>query len=232
MRRSTTTTLALSTVVAALALTGCAGPAEPAGTSPASSASAPRGDSAPSAPAPLSSAQLSERLLTGRDLGEGYTREPEAPRRSGDVAVIGCPALEKLGTGAATGSGLAFPRKAKVSFTYTGSSSSELGEELYSDSPAKLSRGIGKVFDAMLSCRSFQVASGSSVIDVRTERASVPDLADERWSQLLTFSAGGQRRIVKQTAARTGNLLVIVSGNPGLVDAHLARAVGKAQRTR
>ncbi|MDI3390209.1 hypothetical protein QIS99_29050 [Streptomyces sp. B-S-A8] len=231
MRRSTMTALASSVGVAAFALTGCSHSAEPAGASPASSAPAQRGGRASSPPAPLSSSDLHQRLLTESELDEGYTRKPEALRRN-DVTVIGCPALEKLGSGAATGSGLAFPRKAKVSFTYTGSSSSELGEELYSDSPAKLSQGIGKVFDAMLSCRSFQVASGSSVIDVGTERASVPDLADERWSQLMTFSARGQRRIVKQTAVRTGNLLVILSGSPGLVDAHLAEAVGKAQRTR
>lgn len=41
-----------------------------------------------------------------------------------------------------------------ASFTYTGSSSAEVSEELCSDSAAKLSKGIGKVFDAMLSCPS------------------------------------------------------------------------------
>ena len=61
-----------------------------------------------------------------------------------------------------------------------------------------------------------------------TEKTAVPDLGDEQWSQLLTFSAGGQRSVVKQTAIRTGNILVIVSGSPGLVDVHLAQAVRKA----
>ncbi|WP_436840350.1 hypothetical protein [Streptomyces flavofungini] len=65
-----------------------------------------------------------------------------------------------------------------------------------------------------------------------TEKTAAPDLGDEQWSQLLTYSAGGQRSIVKQTAIRTGNILVIVSGSPGLVDAHLAKAFDKGQHMR
>ncbi|EST29904.1 hypothetical protein [Streptomyces roseochromogenus] len=58
---------------------------------------------------------------------------------------------------------------------------------------------------------------------------AAPDLGDERWSQLLTYSVRGQRSIVKQTAIRTGKVLVIVSGSPGLVDANLAKALDKTQ---
>ena len=46
---------------------------------------------------------------------------------------------------------------------------------------------------------------------------------------VVTYSAGGQRSVVKQTAIRTGNVLVIVSGSPGLVDAHLDKALAKAR---
>ncbi|MFF4363471.1 hypothetical protein [Streptomyces sp. NPDC001604] len=229
MRRSTTTFLGLGAVFTVLALTGCSSHAEPADSSAASSAPAHRGGSTPSPSAPLSSAQLNQRLLNESDLGEGYTLKAEPARRDDDVTVIGCPALEKLGGGTATGSGLDFTRKAKASFAYTGSSSSEVSEELYSDSAAKLSKGISKVFDAMLSCPTYQVTSGSTVVDVGTERSAAPDLGDEQWSQLLTFSAGGQRSVVKQTAIRTGNVLVIVSGSPGLVDAHLDKALTKAR---
>lgn len=81
----------------------------------------------------------------------------------------------------------------------------------------------------MLSCPSYQVASGSTVVDMGTEKTAAPDLGDDQWSQLLTFSAGGQRTVVKQTAIRTGNVLVIVSGSPGLVDAHLDKALDKAR---
>ncbi|MFG3293439.1 MAG: hypothetical protein HOZ81_53200 [Streptomyces sp.] len=228
MRRSTTTALGLSAVCTVLVLTGCAGHAESAD----SSAAAHRGGSTPSASVPLSSTQLNQRLLNESDLGEGYTRKPGAPRRNDDVTVIGCPALEKLGGDTASGSGLDFARKAKVSFTYSGSSSSEVSEELYSDSAAKLSKGMSKVFDAMLSCPAYQVTSGSTVIDMGTEKSTAPDLGDEQWSQLLTFSAGGQRSVVKQTAIRTGNILVVVSGSPGLVDTHLDKALAKARTAR
>ncbi|WP_326759114.1 hypothetical protein OHB35_15150 [Streptomyces phaeochromogenes] len=224
MRRPTTTALGLGTV---LALTGCSSLTEPADASAASSAPAHRGGS--SASAPLSSTQLKQRLLNESDLGEGYTRKPEPARSNDDVTVIGCPALEKLGSHAATGSGLDFSRKAKASFTYSGSSSSEVSEELYSDSAAKLSKGIGKIFDAILSCPSYQVTSGSTVVDMGTEKTSAPDLGDEQWSQLLTYSASGQRTVVKQTAIRTAKILVIVSGSPGLVDAHLEKALTKAR---
>ncbi|WP_030661590.1 hypothetical protein [Streptomyces cellulosae] len=231
MRRSTTTALGLSALTV-IALTGCSSSTEPAGTSAASSAPVHRGGGAPWASAPLSSAELNQRLLNESDLGGGYSRKPETARRNDDVTVIGCPALEKLGSDAATGSGLDFTRKAKESFTYTGSSNSEVSEELYSDSPAKLSKGIGKVFDAMLSCPTYQVTSGSTVLDMGTEKTSAPDLGDEQWSQLLTYSAAGQRSVVKQTAIRTGNILVIVSGAPGLVDAHLDKALAKARTAR
>ncbi|MFH9474441.1 hypothetical protein [Streptomyces globisporus] len=231
MRRSTTTALALS-ILTVLALTGCSRSTEPADTSAASSAPAHRGGNSTTASAPLSSAKLNERLLNESDLGEGYTRKPQAAVQHDDVTVIGCPALEKLGSDAATGAALDFTRKAKASFTYAGSANSEVSEELYSDSATNLSNGIGKVFNAMVSCPSYQVASGSTVIDMGTQKTAAPDLGDEQWSQLLTYSAGGQRSVVKQTAIRTGSILVIVSGSPGLVDAHLDKALTKARTAR
>ncbi|GAA4009513.1 hypothetical protein [Streptomyces plumbiresistens] len=233
MRRSTTTALGLGTVFTVLALTGCASHAEPADSSAASSAPVHRGGSAPSASAPVSSAQLNQRLLNESDLGDGYTSKPETARRNDDVTVIGCPALEKLGSDAATGSGLDFTRKATASFAYTGSNSSEVSEELYSDSAAKLSKGIGEIFDAMLSCPTYQVTSGSTVVDRGTEKTAAPsNLGDEQWSHLLTSSVGGQRSVIKQTAIRTGSILLIVSGSPGLVDAHLGEALAKARTAR
>ncbi|MCX5238964.1 hypothetical protein OG824_27555 [Streptomyces prunicolor] len=227
MRLSTTTALGLSALTI-LALTGCSGSTEPTTTSTMSSTPAHQSGNAAKASAPLSSAELSERLLNESDLGEGYTLKPQHAVRHDDVTVLGCPALAKLGGDTATGGSLSFPRKAKASFTYAGSSS-EMSEELYSDTAAKLSKGIGMVFDAMVSCPTYQVVSGSTVIDMGTTKASAPELGDEQWSQLLTYSAGGQRSVVKQTAIRTGKVLVIVSGSPALVDAHLADAVQAAQ---
>ncbi|MDQ0750206.1 hypothetical protein QF034_004437 [Streptomyces africanus] len=232
MRLHATTVLSLS-ALAVLALTGCstgsAAPIRP--TSPATVWVHPDGVSAP-ASALLSSAALAKRLLDESDLGEGYTRTSQPSAQHDDVTVVGCPALEKLGSDAAIGSGLAFTCRAKPAFTHTDTSSSEISEELYSDSAAKLSKGVGKVFDAMLSCPNYQVTSGSAVIDMSTARSAAPDLGDERWSQLLTFSVGGQRSVVKQTAIRVGNILVVVSGSPGLVDAHVAKAVAKGLRAR
>lgn len=216
------TVLSLS-ALAVLALEGCSiGSTSSTGPSSAASKDA-------SVPAPLSSAQLAKRLLDEGDLGEGYDRTPQRPAAHDDVSVIGCPALEKLGADAATGAGLDFSRKARASFAYVDGGDSEVSEELYSDSAAKLSKGIGQIFDAMVSCPTYQVASGSTVIDMGTQVTDAPDLGDEQWSRLLTYSVGGQRSVVKQTAVRVGTVLVIVSGSTGLVDASLEKAVAKAQ---
>lgn len=216
------TVLSLS-ALAALALEGCS----IGSTSSTDPASAPSENA--SVPSPLSETELAQRLLDEGDLGEGYTRTPPRPAVHDDVSVIGCPVLEKLGADAATGAGLDFSRKAKASLAYVGGSDSELSEELYSDSAAKLSKGIGQISDAMLSCPTYQVASGGTVIDMGTQKTAAPDLGDEQWSQLLTYSVGGQRSVVKQTAVRSGNVLVVVSGSPGLVDANLEKALAKAQ---
>ncbi|MFF4605753.1 hypothetical protein ACFY12_23800 [Streptomyces sp. NPDC001339] len=225
MRLRTTTVLSLSF----FALTGCSVGSTPV-THPAPSA-AMRSDSG-NAPVsePLSSAALSKRLLDESDVGEGYARKPGQPQRHDDVTVTDCPALEKLGGEAAAGGSLAFPRRAKASFTYTGGSGSDVSEELYSDTEDKLSTGVGRIFEAMTSCRTYQVLVGSTPVTVTTQNAPAPRLGDEGWSQLLTFTVGRRSSVVKQTAVRTGTVVVVVSGSPGLVDAHVAKAVDKAHR--
>ncbi|WP_282703404.1 hypothetical protein [Streptomyces sp. CC219B] len=229
MRLRTTTVLSLS----ALALTGCStDSADPIAPAPSTTVSVrPDNESTP-ASAPLSSAALAKRLLDESDLGEGYTRTPQRPARHDDVTVIGCPALEQLGSDAAVGGSLDFPHKAKASFTYAGGSDSELAEELYSDAEDKLSRSVGRIFEAMTSCPTYQVLAGSSAVTVTTRKVFVARLGDEQWSQLLTFAAGGRSSVVKQTAVRTGTVVVVVSGSPGLVDAHVRKAVAKATVVR
>jgi hypothetical protein len=183
--------------------------------------------------APLSSAALKTRLLDESDLGSGYLREPEPALRHDDVTVVGCPALSKLGGDAATGGPLTFPRTAKTTFAYGGSSNSQVSEELYSDSAEKLSDGVGRIFDAMTGCPAYQVVAGGAAIDVASQKLTAPRrLGDEQWSQLLTFSTGGQSTMVKQTAIRAGSVLVIVSGSPALVDRHLDKALAKATAVR
>ncbi|MEW2614540.1 hypothetical protein AB0937_31055 [Streptomyces sp. NPDC047880] len=233
MRVHTTTVLRL-TALTVLALAGCT---HGSATSPSPRSSTtvpvpPDGQSAP-APTPLSSTALAKRLLDESDLGEDYTRMPQRTAAHDDVTVIGCPALAKLGDAAVNGASLAFPRKAKASFTYAGGSNSELTEELYSDTEDKISRSVGRIFEAMTSCPTYQVLAGSTPVTVTTQKVLVARrLGDEQWSQLLTFTAGGRSSIVKQTAVRTGTVLVVVSGSPGLVDAHVRKAAAKATVVR
>lgn len=209
---------------------------------PACSATSDNPTASPSAPvaptsarldseAPLPSAALEPLLLDEGDLGSDYTRRKEQPTRYNDVTVLGCPALDELGGNAATGGSLDIPHKAKASFTYAGGRS-EVSEELYSDSVGRLSDRVGRIFDAMTGCPEYQVLSGSTAIDVTTQKTVAPQFGDEQWSQLLTISADGQESLVKQTAIRTGTILLIVSGSPALVDRHLDRALAKATAAR
>ncbi|MFF8958673.1 hypothetical protein [Streptomyces sp. NPDC014894] len=230
MHRSSTTALCLS-AVALLTLPACSSSAP----SPVSVASAPARSADPEA-APndaqptevLTPDQLRERLLDETDLGQGYTRKPERDSGRDNVTVIGCPALEKLGGDAAASGALDFPNRARAAFTYTSSADWDITEELYSDTETRLSSGTKQIFNAMVSCPVYQVVVGSTPVKMVTQKLTAPALGDERWSQLLTVTAGGRSSVVKQTAVRTGTVLMVVSGSPGLVDTHVDKALAKA----
>ncbi|MEU5148767.1 hypothetical protein AB0G42_16455 [Streptomyces yangpuensis] len=223
-----TRTIAIGlTVFPALAISGCSGSSPAGAASPLGELSGQPKPGASKAGTPVSSAVLTERLLTEADLGKDYSRKPESAARHDDVTVIGCPALEQLGGDAAVGS-LDFPNKAKATFVYSGSTSSEVAEELYSDAAPKLADGTKQIFDAMTGCPAYQVVIGSRPVKITTQKLAAPALGDQAWSQLLTFTAGGQDSIVKQTAVRTGAVLLIVSGSPALVDSHMEKALAKA----
>ncbi|MGP3684548.1 hypothetical protein ACTVZO_07525 [Streptomyces sp. IBSNAI002] len=216
------------TVAASLAISGCSG-STPAGS--ASSLGKPSGQTKASAPAsstPLSASALAGRLLAEADLGQDYTRKPEKTARHDDTTVIGCPALEQLGGDAAAGGSLDFPNKATATFLYSGSTGSEISEELYSDTAPKLTAGTKRIFEAMTGCPVYQLVIGSKPVKIATQKLAAPALGDEAWSQLLTFTAGGQDSIVKQTAVRIGAVLLVVSGSPALVDSHVEKALAKA----
>lgn len=230
MRLHTTTVLSLSTL-SVLALAGCSSGSSRAADPISSASTLPAYQNAP-ASAPLSSAALGKRLLDEGDLGEGYARKSEQPVRHDDITVSGCPALDKISGNAAAGGSLDFPRKAKVSFTYTGGMEAEVAEELYSDTEDKLSNGVGRIFDAVTSCPTYQVLVGSTPITVRTQKVPAARMGDERWSLLLAFTVGGRSSVVKQTAVRTGTVVVVISGSSALVDAHAERAVAKARVNR
>ncbi|MCQ9179197.1 hypothetical protein KMT30_09135 [Streptomyces sp. IBSBF 2953] len=226
------TTTALGLVAAtALGLYACStDTSEPKPTTPTSTPTGtPAIDAGTATDTPLSSAALASRLLSEQDLGSGYTPKPEnSSSQRDDVTVLGCPALNDLGGDAAIGGSLDFPHRAKAAFTYAGGSNSEVTEELYSDTTSKLSTGTDRIFDAMASCPNYQVLAGSTLIDIQVQEIPAPRLGDEQWSQLLAYSTGGQRTVVKQTAVRTGTILVIVSGSPALVDTHITSAVRTA----
>lgn len=216
------------TVAVSLAISGCSGSTPAGSASPLGELTAQPQAGASASSAPLSSSALAGRLLAEADLGQDYTRKPEKTARHDDVTVIGCPALEQLGGDAAAGGSLDFPNKAKAAFLYSGSAGSEIAEELYSDTAQKLTDGTKRIFDAMTGCPVYQVVIGSRPVKITTQKLAAPALGDQAWSQLLTFTVGGQDSIVKQTAVRTGAVLLIVSGSPALVDSHVEKALAKA----
>ncbi|MCT7355155.1 hypothetical protein N4P33_23805 [Streptomyces sp. 15-116A] len=224
-------TTALGITAALLALPACSTDTTEAKHQTPFSARTGKPSDAVHKPAALPSAALESRLLDQSDLGSGYLPNPKRPAQHDDVTVIGCQALSQLGGDAATGGTLTFPHKAKAAFTY-GYSSSEISEELYSDTANKLSTGIRRIFDAMTGCPTYQVVAGGTPINITTQKLPAPRrLGDQQWSQLLTFSTAARSTVVKQTAIRDGNLLLIVSGAPALVDRHLGKALAKATAT-
>ncbi|MFG2978854.1 hypothetical protein ACGFYY_38435 [Streptomyces sp. NPDC048331] len=219
------------TVATSLALSGCS-KSSPAGSAAIVTPAGQPKSGAAAASTPLSSAMLAGRLLTAADLGPDYTLKPETTSRHDDVTVIGCPAMEQLGGDAVAGGTLDFPNKAKATFAYSGGKGSEVSEELYSDTAPKLSAGTARIFDAMTSCPVYQMVIGSRPVKITTQKLAAPALGEQAWSQMLTFTAGGQDTIIKQTAVRIGSVLLIVSGSPALVDSHAEKALSKASPAR
>ncbi|MBO1414445.1 hypothetical protein [Streptomyces sp. FH025] len=206
------TGIAAAAVLAAVVVTGC-GPSDTA-TKVDTRTSA----STATAAVPLGEAELSGRLLTMTDLGTGY-----APSSRDDLTVPGCPVYDQPG-----GGGLQFATKVTAKFSgTTANGSGTLTEELHTDSPTKLSEGTKAVFDAFAKCGSFDMSLGSTQTQVTVNPAEAPKLGDESYAQLVTLS-GGRTLVYKQQAVRAGNVLVVLTGTPALVDAQLPHAVEKA----
>ncbi|CAM5324021.1 hypothetical protein SAVIM338S_00808 [Streptomyces avidinii] len=225
MRNNVKNLLSLA-ALGALALTGCSQAAAPSAPASSARAEAKSSDGSGVSAKPLTSAELGPRLLDLIDLGSDYRVKPETTSKHDDMAVVGCPALERLGSGPADGS-LDFPNQAKVSFTYA-SKDSDLSEEVYSDTEEKISVRSREIFTAMESCPTYQMVSGNVPIDVTVQKVTTPQRGDEQWGHVLTLTAGGRPSVMKQIAVRSGNVLIVLSGSPALVDAHVDKALAKA----
>ncbi|WP_327258277.1 hypothetical protein [Streptomyces sp. NBC_01244] len=181
---------------------------------------------------PVSESDLRLRLLTGADLGQDYTEVPTSPARTDGVGMSGCPALEKLDGPSGDGA-LDFATRVKASFTYsetTGGSISKLGEELYSDTPAKLAQSTKALFDAYASCPSFNLNSGTTPVKIEIKKETPPKgLGDEQYAQTMTVVTGSSTTVLRQTAVRAGTIMVMLSGEPSLVTKELPAAVQKAK---
>ncbi|MFF2650155.1 hypothetical protein [Streptomyces sp. NPDC058045] len=68
-------------------------------------------------------------------------------------------------------------------------------------------------------------------MQISTQKSSAPSLGDAQWSHVLTFTVSGQTTVVKQTAVRGGDLLMVVAGSPALVDRRLRKALAKPTAT-
>ncbi|MFH8257819.1 hypothetical protein [Streptomyces roseolus] len=219
MRISTTKTRRwmLSTAVCGVLITGC------------SSGEGEGGDSKPQTkPAaeakPLAEGALRPLLLTQADLGYGYTQVQEEPGEGkfDDVAVQGCPALEKLDQ---SGEEDLFAAKAEASFTYDRDAT--LGEEVHSDRPSVLSSKLRELFGAYTSCPTYTMTAGTTPIEVKVSKSVAPELGDERFAYTSTMELPSGAQVLKTMAVRKGNVAVMLVGAPALVDRHIKTAVDK-----
>ncbi|MEU6070609.1 hypothetical protein ABZ864_40760 [Streptomyces sp. NPDC047082] len=183
----------------------------------------------PQEPKPLSASQLQPLLLTQQDLGTGYVQElaTTAPDNYDDVAMEGCPSLEKLGRDDAK---LKFAANTDVSFTYDARAT--LGEELHSDRPAVLSAKIREIFGAYTACSSFTMTSGTTPIKVKVSKSATPQVGDEQFAYTSTMELPSGPQILKTLAVRKGSVAVILVGAPALVDRHITNAVNKLPKGR
>ncbi|MEK2474049.1 hypothetical protein [Streptomyces noursei] len=174
---------------------------------------------------PASAGELQPLLLSAGDLGANYTQKPaqdESSKKHDDVAISGCPALDKLG---ASSNYLKFATKVTADFTYD--FSSDLSEELHSDSPRKLSATFRAVDKAYGSCPTYTMTAGSTPVQIGVSKVTPPKLGDEQFGYLLTMSFPGKTIVAKQFVVRQGNKALLLSGSPGLVEKNLKTAYDK-----
>lgn len=63
-----------------------------------------------------------------------------------------------------------------------------------------------------------------------TDKTTAPRLGDEGWAQFVVYNAdSGASTTQKQVAVRSGSVVIMLSGAPGLVDSHIEAAVDKAR---
>lgn len=178
---------------------------------------------------PLKASKLRAFLLTSSNLGPGYTKGPEREdeaSRDDDIAVDGCPALEKLGK---QSDQMKFAVKATAEFKYD--EDSELGEELYSDTPSALSSKLRTVMNAWTSCPTFTMTSGSTPLSMKVSKSTPPQVGEEQYAYTTTMDLPTGPQVLKTAAVRQGNVVVMLTGAPALVDRHIETAVAKISPT-
>ncbi|MET8682200.1 hypothetical protein ABZW18_32665 [Streptomyces sp. NPDC004647] len=211
----------LPSVVACCALmaSGCGSAADQTDSKP-SAAKTPS-----TAEKPVGHSRLRSLLLAPSDLGAGYTQAPaedQGSERYDDIGLSGCPALEKLGK---QSDQMQFASKAAINFSYD--TDSTLGEELHSDAPSTLSTKLRTLFRAYTACPSYEMTSGSTPIEVKITRSSLPRVGDEQFGYTTTLKFPHGSQVLKTVAVREKNVAVMLVGAPALVDRNIDQAVGK-----
>ncbi|MGW1376715.1 hypothetical protein ACWD6P_20940 [Streptomyces sp. NPDC002446] len=178
---------------------------------------------------PVPGQRLRHYLLTTDDLGPGYTqtetpddKKAADPHRYDDIAVSGCPALEELGK---YSDEVEFATETSAAFTF--GADSELGEELDSDTPSKLSAGLRRLIHAQTSCPTYTMTSGSTPVTVTVHKNTAPVPGPDAYAYTTTFTGPTGTSVLKTAAVRRGNVLVTLAGAPALVDRHIEAAVAK-----
>ncbi|MFD8664881.1 hypothetical protein ACFV1U_05710 [Streptomyces microflavus] len=218
MRISTGTRWILTTALCGVLITGCSSEEE-GGAEEAKARTAPTAE-----PKPLGEGALRPLLLSQADLGTGYVQVQDKADTGefDDVAIQGCPSLEKLGE---KGDEPMFASMASTGFTYD--TDATIGEELHSDRPSVLSSKLRELFGAYTDCPNYTMTAGTTPIEVKVSKSDTPELGDEQFAYTSTMELPSGAQIVKTTAVRKGNIAVMLVGAPALVDRHIATAVDK-----
>ncbi|MFJ9854477.1 hypothetical protein [Streptomyces sp. NPDC101150] len=104
---------------------------------------------------------------------------------------------------------------------------SELAEELHSDTPTELAAALRRLVHAQTSCPTYTMTSGSTPVTVTVHKDAAPTSGPDAYAFTTTLNGPRGTSVLKTTAVRRGNVLVMLVGAPALVDRHIEAAVAK-----
>ncbi|MCQ8773095.1 hypothetical protein [Streptomyces telluris] len=185
---------------------------------------------------PETAQKLRQRLLTASDVGPAYKALPESDHKDNstfgpcepDFARYGVKDPKELDMAAEVNAGFALE---------VGDGRPVLTEQLSSDTSKKLAAGLKVVFDVLSTCGPLEVPESPGQhgkISITMEKAPLPaqKLGEEQYRVVSTATGDGKTEVTEVAGVRVGNVGLILTGPPDMVEESLAKAVAKVKGSK